>query len=391
MVRSGAAQPLGATAGRDTGEPVMKARTLTAGAAVVAVGVGAVVWHAAGASSRAAAPAAPAVSTSTAPVTLGDVTQRVQISGTLGYSGAYTVINQLPPGIVTAAADPGTAVVRGANLFTVSGTPVVLLYGTTPAYRDFTAGMSDGPDVRELEENLVALGMDPSHTITVDNHFSWATTAAISRWQTARGLPTAQRTGTITLGQVIFLPGALRISQAPATVGASIGPGAPVLSGTSTTHVVAAQLTTDRQNLVHVGDQVLVTLPAGATPVTGTINKIGRVASGGTNTTSGGSVAGSGPATVPVTVALQLPAGVGDLDQAPVQVAITTAQHKNVLMVPVTALLAKLGGGYHVRVIEAGGTRLLDVQPGLYDDTAGTVELTGAGLTQAMNVEVPAS
>jgi hypothetical protein len=42
-------------------------------------------------------------------------------------------------------------------------------------------------------------------------------------------------------------------------------------------------------------------------------------------------------------------------------------------------------------VIEAGGTRLLDVQPGLYDDTAGTVELTGAGLTQAMNVEVPAS
>jgi hypothetical protein len=136
---------------------------------------------------------------------------------------------------------------------------------------------------------------------------------------------------------------------------------------------------------------VLVTLPAGATPVTGTINKIGRVASGGTNTTSGGSVAGSGPATVPVTVALQLPAGVGDLDQAPVQVAITTAQHKNVLMVPVTALLAKLGGGYHVRVIEAGGTRLLDVQPGLYDDTAGTVELTGAGLTQAMNVEVPAS
>jgi peptidoglycan hydrolase-like protein with peptidoglycan-binding domain len=371
----------------------MKVRTLTTGLmAVVAVGVGAVVWHAAaGNSPPAAAPAAPAVSTTTAPVTLGDVTQRVQIAGTLGYDGAYTVINQLPPGILTAAADPGTAVVRGANLFTVSGTPVVLLYGSTPAYRDFSAGMSDGPDVRELEQNLVALGMDPSHSIAVDNHFSGATAAAIRRWQAARGLPAAQRTATILLGQVIFLPGALRISQAPATVGASIGPGAPVLSGTSTTHVVTAQLTTDRQNLVHTGDEVLVTLPAGATPITGTITKIGRVASGGTNTTSGGPATGNGPATIPVTVALQLPAGIGDLDQAPVQVAIATEQHKNVFMVPVTALLAKLGGGYQVRVIEAEGTRLLDVQPGLYDDTTGTVEITGAGLTQAMNVEVPAS
>jgi peptidoglycan hydrolase-like protein with peptidoglycan-binding domain len=371
----------------------MKVRTLTAGlVAVVAVGVGAVVWRAAaGGSPGAAAPAAPAVSTTTAPVTLGDVTQRVQVAGTLDYDGAYMMINQLPPGILTAAADPGTAVVRGADLFAVSGAPVVLMYGSTPAYRDLSAGMSDGPDVRELEENLVALGMDPAHTITIDNHFSGATADAIRRWQTARGLPAAQRTATIPLGQVIFLPGALRISQAPATVGASIGPGTPVLSGTSTTHVVTAQLTTDRQNLVHTGDRVLVTLPGGATPVAGTITKIGRVAAGGTNTTSGGSATGNAPPTIPVTVALQLPAGVGDLDQAPVQVAITTAQHHNVLMVPVTALLARPGGGYQIRVIETAGTRLVDVQPGLYDDTAGTVEVTGTALTQTMTVEVPTS
>lgn len=358
--------------------------------AVLVAGVGAVVWRAAaGGSPGSAAPTAPVVSTTTAPVTLGDVTQRVRVAGTLDYDGAYTVINQLPAGILTAEADPGTAVVRGANLFTVSGTPVALLYGSTPAYRDFSAGMSDGLDVRELEQNLIALGMEPSHNITVDNHFSRATAAAIRRWQTARGLPAAQRTATIPLGQVIFLPGALRISQAPATVGASVGPGAPVLSGTSTTHVVTAQLTTDRQNLVHAGDEVVVTLP-GAIPITGTITKIGRVVSGGANTTSGGSATGNAPATIPVTVALRLPAGIGDLDQAPVQVAITTAQRKNVLMVPVTALLAKPGGGYRVRVIEAEGTRLLDVQPGLYDDD-GTVEITGSGLAQAMKVEVPAS
>jgi peptidoglycan hydrolase-like protein with peptidoglycan-binding domain len=364
-------------------------RSVRAAAVGLAVlGVGAAVWHMAGASARVAGPSAPTVSTTTAPVTLGDVTQRVQISGTLGYDGAYTVINQLPSGILTAAAVPGTAVVRGADLFAVSGTPIVLLYGTTPAYRDFTAGMSDGPDVRELQENLVVLGMDPSHRITVDNHFSSATTTAIRRWQTARELPMAQRTGSIPLGQVIFLAGALRVGQAPVNVGASIGPNSPVLSGTSTTHVVTAQLTTDRQNLVHVGDQVLVTMPGGTSPITGTVTRVGRVASA---VTSGGPAAGSGPATIPITVALQVPAGVGDLDQAPVQVAITTAQHKNVLMVPVTALLAKPGGGYQIRVVEVGGTRLLDVHPGLYDDTAGSVEISAAGLTPTTNVEVPAS
>jgi peptidoglycan hydrolase-like protein with peptidoglycan-binding domain len=364
----------------------MKARILVAATAVVAAG--AVVWAAAGASPRAAAPAAPAVSTATARVTRGEVTQRVTVAGTLDYDGSYTVANHLPAGILTAVAQPGTTVRRGARLFGVSGTAAVLLYGDSPAYRDFAAGMSDGPDVRQLERNLVALGHDPAGTIAVDDHFSRATTRAIRRWQQARGLPAARRTGTIPLGQVVFLPGAMRVSQAAASAGAAVGPGTRVLTGTSTTRVVIAQVTTQQQHLARVGARVLVTLPTGGDPVSGTVARVGRVAAVDPEAAA---TPGRDEPSVPVTVTLRLPAAARDLDQAPVQVAITSAQHRNVLMVPVTALLAKLGGGYQVRAVEAGGTRLVEVQPGLYDDGAGTVEVTGAGLRPGMTVEVPAA
>jgi peptidoglycan hydrolase-like protein with peptidoglycan-binding domain len=360
-------------------------RVITAVAGLLLVSAaGLVLWHIRGTAARAGGTPTPVAATSTVAVTRGDVTQRVQISGTLGYDGRYTVIDQLPPGILTSLATPGGAVLRGMDLFAVSGTAAVLLYGAMPAYRPFAAGMGDGADVRELEENLVALGMDPAHAISVDNHFTAATAGAIARWQAALGLPAARRTGTIPLGQVVFLPGAVRPTASPVDVGASVAPGVAVLSATSTSHVVTAELTTDRQGQVHVGDQVLVSLP-GATPVTGTVQVIGRVA-GAPSAGPGG-----GPPTVQVTVAVQLPAGAGDLDQVPVQVAITTARHAGVLLIPVTALLARPGGGYQVRVLDPAPAHLVEVNPGLYDDITGSVEVSGSDIAEGARVEVPAS
>jgi peptidoglycan hydrolase-like protein with peptidoglycan-binding domain len=339
-------------------------------------------WLASAATPRPAAPAPP-VSTTTAPVTRGDVTQRVQVAGTLGYEGSYSVASQLPAGILTAVAGPGAMVSRGERLFAVAGTPAVLLYGAVPAWRDLAAEMSDGADVLQLERNLEALGMDPSHRLRVDQHFSAATAAAVRRWQKARGLPAAQRTGAVELGQVVFLPGAIRVGQASVSAGASVGPGTRVLTGTSTTQVVTAQVTTDQRYLVRAGDRVQVSLP-GARPVAGRVTRIARMAS-----------APAGPGAqpmVPVTVALPRSATASaELDQAPVQVAITVAARHRVLLVPVTALLARTGGGYQVRVRDAGGGRLVQVQPGLYDDSAGTVEVSGAGLHEGMAVEVPAA
>ncbi|MEV4514958.1 peptidoglycan-binding domain-containing protein [Dactylosporangium sp. NPDC049525] len=362
----------------------MRTRLLAA-AGVLLAAAGVVGWAVTRA--PAAAPvAAPQVRTTTAAVTRGDVTARVQVAGTLGFDGSYTVANQLPGGVVTAVAALGSAVGRGADLFAVAGVPAVLLYGGTPAYRDLAAGMTDGNDVLELEQNLVALGFDPSHTITVDRHFNDATAGAIRRWQAARGLPWAQRTGRLPLGQVVFLPGPVRVGQIVADVGASVDPGAPVLAATGTARVVRVALTAGRQSMVHAGDPVRVTVHGLDQAVAGTVRDIGAVA-----TVPSEGPGGGGAATIPVVITLSLPVGAPTLDQAPVQVAMAGAQRRNVLLVPVTALLAGPAGGYQVAVVDDAGRHLVPVQPGLFDDGTGAVEITGGGLAEGTRVEVPVS
>jgi hypothetical protein len=215
----------------------------------------------------------------------------------------------------------------------------------------------------------------------VDNHFTAATAAAIRRWQASVGLPPAGRTGMLPAGAVVFLPGQVRVGQLQAALGGTVGPGAAVLTATSVDRVVTAQVTADRQALVHVGDRVVVSI-TGSAPVPGQVLRVGRVAAA--PPTQGGGP--PPPATLPVTIGVQLPTGAPDLDQAPVQVAIATAQHTGVLLVPVAALLAKPGGGYQVRLADG---RFVPVRPGLFDDTAGLVEVTG--VTAGDQVEVPGS
>jgi peptidoglycan hydrolase-like protein with peptidoglycan-binding domain len=363
-------------------------RVRVSGLVAVAASAAAVIAVAYAVSARPRATGAPAgaggsVPTGTAQVTRGTVTERVQLGGTLEYDGSYTVVNHAEPGVVTAAAELGSTVDRGGVLYAVAAAPVRLLFGATPAYRDFALGMTDGPDVRELEENLVALGMDPSRQVTVDGHFTASTATAVRRWQASWGRPASRRTGAVPHGQVVFLPGAVRVSEVQARVGTTVRPDDPVLSATSTSRVVTARVTADRQALLHVGDKVLVTL-TGFPPVQGSVVRVGRVAAAANNGPGGGP---SGPLTVPVTITVTLPAGSPELDQAPVQVAVTTASHQNVLLVPVTALLARPNGGYQVRL--AGGG-YVEVRLGLFDDATGLVEANGAGLEAGQRVEVPA-
>jgi hypothetical protein len=84
------------------------------------------------------------------------------------------------------------------------------------------------------------------------------------------------------------------------------------------------------------------------------------------------------------------PAATGTWDQAPVQVGITTATVPNALVVPVTALLARSGGGYAVEVIGAGATNhLVPVSLGLFDDAEGLVQVIAPGLAVSQRVVVP--
>jgi peptidoglycan hydrolase-like protein with peptidoglycan-binding domain len=349
-----------------------------AAAAVTLAAAGIATGYAVVTEPRAASSTDP-VPTDTAPVTRGSVSRWVRISGTYGFDGSYSVVHQGAPGILTRAAALGSTVERGGQLYTVDGRQVRLLFGATPAYRAFTSGMADGPDVRQLEQNLVALGLDPQKRITVDSHFSAATRAAIRRWEAAWGVPAGRRTGALALGQVVFLPGAPRVGEVAAAAGTAVGPNQPVLTATSTTRVVTAEVTADRQGMVKVGDPVTVTLP-GTAPLDGAVLRIGRVA---TVPEENGDGQPQGPATV--TVVITVPRGAPDLDQAPAQVSIATAVRENVLLVPIAALLAKPGGGYRVRL--ASGA-YADVDPGVFDEASGKVEVAGA-LSVGDMVEVP--
>jgi Putative peptidoglycan binding domain/HlyD family secretion protein len=382
-------------------------------AAVLALALGAAGWTALrrGVLEHPATPAAaPEVPTGTARVTRTDVVQRQDVPGVLGYGTATNVVAQsagdasggpgapgspVQPLVPTRLPAPGTVVRRDQALYELNGRPVVLWYGARPAWRAFGMGMADGQDVRQLEANLVALRFDPDRTVTVDDHFSAATRAAVRRWQAgALGLPPLGRTGEIPLGGVVFFPGPVRVATVAATLGAPLAPGAPVLSVTPTRPVITAGIDPALQELVRAGNRVRVVLPDGRASA-GTVAAVSRVATSPVDAEGrqGGNGGVSDPtqAVISVTVRLADPRAARGLDQAPVQVAITTQAHTRVLAVPIAALLARPEGGYAVEVVGPGAaSRRVPVRTGLFDETAGLVEVAGAGLAEGLAVEVPA-
>ena len=193
---------------------------------------------------------------------------------------------------------------------------------------------------------------------------------------------------------MVFLPGPMRVATVTATVGAPLPAGTAIVTVTSTRPQVTVALETAMQQLVRRGDRVQVILPDGRT-TRGTVATVSRVATqpgtgsgqnGGQDQGEGGNGSGSGQATVQVTVRLANPKAAGNLDQAPVQVAITTQAAQGVLAVPINALLAQPGGGYAVALVAGGASRRVAVRTGLFDETAGLVEVQGAGLAEGAKV-----
>jgi hypothetical protein len=313
----------------------------------------------------------------TGTVTKGTLTSRIAVAATLGDAGSYNVVNRVQ-GTYTAVPAVGQVLRQGQVLYQVNESPVVLLYGQVPAYRDLSEGTT-GADVRQLNGDLVVLGyataaeLDPS-----SDYFSAQTAYAVERLQAHLGV---SQTGSVSLGQVVFLPSAIRVTAVPAIVGAPTGAGSPALTVSSTIPQVTIDLDAAEQSYVQAGDGVTITLPdLQTTP--GVVTSVGTVASAA----SPGS--GSPGATIPVQVKMLDPAAAGRIDQAPVQVSITTASVPDALAVPVTALLATTSGGYQVEVAGPGGRdRFVPVSLGLFDDAAGLVQVTGRGLVAGQRVE----
>lgn len=329
------------------------------------------------------------VPVATARVVRAAVAERQDVAGTIGYQGSYSVVNELPAGICTWAPGAGQVIRRGQAAYRLAGQPVTLFYGSVPAWRDIGPGMTAGPDVRELDQNLIVLGFDPARQIQPGDGFGWATEAAIERWQQAHGLPL---TGTIPLGQGVFLPGPLRVASA-VTAGTPVSPGTIAVSGTSTTTSVSVNLTPGGAT-VRPGDSVLITLPDGSTTVPGTVAAVAPVTTSQPQSSQGqGQAQGQGTpaAMIPVTIRPDLTRGsplAANYNQAQVQVTITEAEDRNVLAVPVTALLALPRGGYAVRTGNGPGHLLIPVIIGLYDDVTGLVEVSGPRLAAGLTVQV---
>ena len=279
-----------------------------------------------------------------------------------------------PNSTVTSVPSAGEIVRRGQPLYAIDGQPVLLLYGPAVATRAFAAGMSAGVDVAELNANLDALGY--AHGLTGDA-FTATTATAIRRLQAAHGEP---QTGELLLGSVTFEPGPIRVTSVMPTVAVgSAAMAGPVLSATWITRQVSIQLDAGLEGQVKVGDPVTITLPDNQT-TPGRISYVSSVAS-----TSGQ----NGP-TIAVDAVPTDPGATGDLDQAPVNVSITTGSVSGVLVVPVDALLALSSGGYSVEEVGAGGAhQLVPVTTGLFDDADGLVQVSGSGLAVGQRVVVP--
>jgi len=320
------------------------------------------------------APAA-AASGASATVERRNLVDRDNVDGTLGYADTSSLVAGAA-GILTGVRDPGAVVTRGHSLYDVDGAPAAfLLYGDLPAWRDFSPDMEDGEDVRQLERNLRALGHDADHDMDVDDDWDWATTAAVKRFQRARGL---DDDGTLSRGEVVFRPGATRVGEAKAQVGQQVAPGAQLAELSSTDRNVTVDLDARRQSIARDGDAVTVELPTGRT-ARGRITDVGKVA-----TKPSGDDRDSDP-TIEVTIDLEGRAGRGtNLDQAPVDVGFAVDRRKSVLAVPVKALLARQGGGYAIEVLEGGAHRMVTVEPGLYAED--WVEVAGDGLREGMKV-----
>lgn len=335
----------------------------------------------------------------TAAVERQTLTVTEDLDANLGYAGDYEVVGGLN-GTLTWTVAEGTVVTAGKRLYETNGRDrAILMYGTRPAWRTLEAGVDNGADILQLERNLKKLGYTRSGD-KINTHWDARMTAAVKRWQKASGLPVD---GVVDLGEVVFLPEAIRVTSVDADLGTGVGPGGPLMTATSNRRVISLDLDTDDVDLLQAGTPVRVELPDGTT-VDAKVATVATVAETSTDQQGGTSTS------LPVAITLDDPAAAGGLDQAPVTVTVVRATRENVLTVPVNALLALLGGGYAVEVVDGettdgtGGasanpsanpsaspagtsTHLVRVEPGLFDN--GTVEITATGLEPGDLVVVP--
>jgi hypothetical protein len=325
-----------------------------------------------GDTSQAADQTAAALPVNTTKVTQQTLKDTETADGELGFGTTSSAVNRTA-GTITAVPDSGQELKRGEAVYSVDNKPTTLLYGALPAYRKLVDG-SEGTDVLQLEQNLSAMGYTG---FTVDDEYTDATAEAVEEWQEDLGL---DETGVVELGSVLFAPGHIRVDSVEAQEGAPSGPNQNVLTYTGTKKAVTVQLDAADQRLAKPQSKVEVTLPDGAT-VPGRVEKVSTVIIPAESQDKD-------PETkVEVIVAIDNQKAVAAWALASVDVTFTASERKNVLTVPVAALVALREGGFGVEISDGTASRYVPVKTGLF--ASGQVEISGAGIKAGTVVGIP--
>jgi Putative peptidoglycan binding domain len=269
--------------------------------------------------------------------------------------------------ILTSVLDVGATVDRGTVLYTADDEPVVALIGEVPAWRTLEQGVDDGVDVRQLEENLAALGYGD---LDVDESFTADTAAAVEAWETDLGRTAPD--GVVTLGEVVFLSERGDVLGHEASVGDTLEAGSPVMTIGSEQRVVVADVDATEAGGWTPGSTVELEWADG-TMSQGTVVGTGREVSDGE---------------VELTVAIGADdTGAGQRRSgAEATVSLVDARRDGVVAVPVSAIVDD-GGSPAVRVAQPDGPdNIVPVQIGLVAD--GWIEIT-AGLDGGEEVRLP--
>lgn len=310
----------------------------------------------------------------TATVQRTDLTRSDTLDGTLGY-GDSTPVQAAGQGVLTWLPSAGDTVKRGQPVYRLNEQAVPLLYGATPLYRTLDVD-AEGRDVEVLEKNLAALGYTG---FTVDDTYTEGTADAVRDWQKDLG---RAETGTVGAGDAVVAPGARRVAEVQGTLGGQAG--GAVLTWTGTVRTVTVELEVKDEDLVSGDDtKAKVKLPDGRT-VEAEVTEVGTAVTAAATASTGGQ---SSDPTLPVTLTVDDQQKLGRYQAAPVDVDFEAETRKNVLAVPVEALVALREGGYAVERVTATGSEYLAVDTGLF--AGGMVEISGAGVTEGLKVGVP--
>jgi hypothetical protein len=300
----------------------------------------------------------------TAQVQRTDLTETLTESGQLEYGTPLDLASGLA-GILTWTPTVGTVVQEGEPLYRLESDPVLRLDGKVPAWRDLDPSVTSGRDVLQLERALTRLGYTDDLDMEVDGDWTWVTTIAVERWQRDHDL---DDDAELPLGRVVFTDGGVRVASVAVEDGASVEPGIVVLQVSATQRTVTVSVDPTQQQLAPVHQAVELEFPDGTT-ARGRIREVEHVeASETTDESLDVTIDVVGPPAKRKEIDKQL-------DGTSVSVGFSHTVAKDVLAVPVTALVALVDGGYGVEKVGTDGKRsYVAVSTGSFSETLVEVE-----------------